>query len=271
MRVWFVQNADCPLFSTCQKNPRNGESRFGFAVTHTQVTFTHLMYTLVLTHQFLTLRIWKDKHTMLLWNWWHHCLVRDTPYTWTTFIPPPILFKDLLAKKTTASGTIRTNRKNFPKALSNVKDMARGEAQFLFHGAITAARWHDNKDVYCLSTLLDDSMTTVLRQVQKKKRSISSCPQIIVDYNQHMRGVDLADQAMCYYSVGCKTMKWWRRIFWRIHDQAITNAVVIYKANTSNAQQVKPEKFYRIQLANALTFAAYQLCKQAGRPCQCIR
>ena len=97
-------------------------------------------------------------------------------------------------------------------------------------------------------------MTTVLRQVQKKKRSIS-CPQIIVDYNQHMRGVDLADQAMCYYSVGCKTMKWWRRIFWRIHDQAITNAVVIYKANTSNVQQVKPQKFYRIQLAYALARA----------------
>ena len=39
------------------------------------------------------------------------------------------------------------------------------------------------------------------------------CPLIIPDYNNYMGGVDLADQAMCYYSVGRKTMKWWRRCF----------------------------------------------------------
>ena len=36
-----------------------------------------------------------------------------------------------------------------------------------------------------------------------------SCPQVIADYNKYMGGVDLADQAMCYYSVGQKNMKWW--------------------------------------------------------------
>ena len=47
-----------------------------------------------------------------------------------------------------------------------------------------------------------------------------------------MGGVDSEDQAMCYYSVGCKTMKWWRRVIWRVHDMAITNAVVLHKENT---------------------------------------
>lgn len=28
-----------------------------------------------------------------------------------------------------------------------------------------------------------------------------------------MGGADLADQAMCYYSVGQKSMKWWRHMY----------------------------------------------------------
>ena len=36
--------------------------------------------------------------------------------------------------------------------------------------------------------------------------------------NSSMGGVDLTDQYMSYYLVGRKTMKWWRRVFWRMHD-----------------------------------------------------
>ena len=46
-----------------------------------------------------------------------------------------------------------------------------------------------------------------------------------------MGGVDLADQARCYYSVEQKSMKWW----WRMHDRAIINAHVIFKANTTSS------------------------------------
>ncbi len=93
-----------------------------------------------------------------------------------------------------------------------------------------------------------------------------SCPEIVVDYNKHMGGVDLADQAMCYYSVGRKTLKWWRRIFWRMHDQVITNAFVLYKENSPSTEKLKPQKHFRMQLAYALTSAAYELRRHPGRP-----
>ena len=66
-------------------------------------------------------------------------------------------------------------------------------------------------------------ITNICRQVTGEAKNID-CPITISDYNRYMGGVDLADQAMCYYSVSRETMKWWRRDFWRMHDQAITNA-----------------------------------------------
>ena len=33
-----------------------------------------------------------------------------------------------------------------------------------------------------------------------------------------MGGVDLSDQVMCYYSIGRKSMKWWRQVLWRLID-----------------------------------------------------
>lgn len=128
------------------------------------------------------------------------------------FYSSPELFEDLLAKKTLASGTVRTNRRHFPAELKDATTPSRGDSKFLFHNSTTACRWHDNKDVYCLSTIFGDSLTTVKRQVEKEKKDVS-CPQIVADYNQYMGGVDLADQAMCYYSIGRKTLKWWRRVF----------------------------------------------------------
>ena len=101
---------------------------------------------------------------------------------------------------------------------------------------MTATHWYDNsdnRDVFCLSTNLSDSLTSVQRRAGNEVKDIP-CPDIIDDYNIHMRGggggVDFADQALCYYSVGRKTMKWWRLIFCRMHDQAITNAFILFKA-----------------------------------------
>ena len=36
---------------------------------------------------------------------------------------------------------------------------------------------------------------------------------MIVDYNEHMLGVDKFDQMMSYYSFLHKTIKWWRKVF----------------------------------------------------------
>ena len=88
--------------------------------------------------------------------------------------------------------------------------------------------WIDNHDVYAIFTLNSDSLTIVKRQVDGTVKEVT-CPEIIADFNTFMGNVDLVDQAMCYYSIGRKTVRWWRQVFWRMHDHAVTNAYIIYK------------------------------------------
>ncbi len=54
-------------------------------------------------------------------------------------------------------------------------------------------------------------------------------PIIICDYNENMAGVDKTDQLMVYYACGRKSLKWYKRIFWRIFDNSILNAYVLFK------------------------------------------
>ena len=61
-------------------------------------------------------------------------------------------------------------------------------------------------------------------------------------------------------------MKWWRRIFWRIHDQAIINAFVLFKANVDGEPVVQRQKDFRMNLAKVLTTKAFELRKCPGRP-----
>ena len=153
------------------------------------------------------------------------------------FYTSPELSRGLLDLGTYSSGTVRINRKHFPAALLNACALPeRGDHVFYFCEDIAAVRWHDRKDVYALSTFIGDELTTVKRRGKTSGSRVDvSCPEIIADYNQFMGGVDLADQHFCYYSVGRKNMKWWRKIFWRLHDIAIVNAAVIYRANMSTS------------------------------------
>ena len=123
----------------------------------------------------------------------------------------PLLFKDLFAIGTTASGTLRTNRKYFPLCFKQkFGEIPRGTVSFVYNSNLTVVKWSDNRDVHAISTLYSNQMAKVKRQVDGESVELP-CPEIIDDYNAFMGGVDLGDQAMCYYSLGRKTMKWWSK------------------------------------------------------------
>ena len=79
------------------------------------------------------------------------------------FYTSPQLCKDLLTKGFYSTGTIRTNRKNFPVMLTQKRKCERGDCTFSYHDHITAVKWHDNRDVFAMSTFVSDKMTTVKR------------------------------------------------------------------------------------------------------------
>ena len=167
-----------------------------------------------------------------------------TLYT-DNFYTSPLLCEDLLQKGIYSCGTVPINKKLFPKALLDKSSkLKRGESLFCHHGHITAVKWLDRKEVFAMSTKYTNDMTTVKRRHSGGSGRVDlTCPKIVEKYNKFMGGVDLADQMMCYYSVGRKNMKWWRKVVWRLHDHAITNAYVIYKQNNGNAKPLTNLQF----------------------------
>ena len=69
-----------------------------------------------------------------------------------------------------------------------------------------------------------------------------------------MGGVDRMDQMLVYYSIGRKTIKWYRRVFWRIIDLTLINAFILY--SLCHPEERMKQKAFRLQLADDLVVDA---------------
>ena len=104
----------------------------------------------------------------------------------------PFLFQELHSKRTNVVGTVRKNRKNMPKDLRNLK-LKKGEVDFRSSdNGLLALVWKDKKDVRMLSTMHTASMEDTGKH-DRKGNPITK-PMCVIEYNNGMKGVDLADQ-----------------------------------------------------------------------------
>ncbi|XP_068130827.1 piggyBac transposable element-derived protein 4-like [Hyperolius riggenbachi] len=117
-----------------------------------------------------------------------YCVITDNFYS------SPELFEILIRNKTDAYGTVRPNRREMPTAFAKQK-LKSGDIVAWQKGKMLALRWRDKKDVCTLSTVHDASSATTTTRGGK----VLAKPQVILDYNHTMGGVDRADQAMTYY------------------------------------------------------------------------
>lgn len=68
-----------------------------------------------------------------------------------------------------------------------------------------------------------------------------------------MGGVDLTDQHLSYYSLSNRrTIKWWKKVFWRLVDLCMLNAWIIYRSNYPNDSDINSQKAFRVKLAEEL-------------------
>ena len=88
-------------------------------------------------------------------------------------------------------------------------------------------------------------------------------PSIVTDYNAHMSGVDIADQVMVYYSCGRRTLKWYKRVFWRLVDHALTNSYILFKQVVNPNRRVWTQRKYRMEIA--YTFTASLIASRIGQ------
>jgi hypothetical protein len=67
-----------------------------------------------------------------------------------------------------------------------------------------------------------------------------------------MSGVDLADKQLSYYFLTQRqTIKWWKKIFWRLIDIAIINSWIIFCSNNPHSK-IKSQREFRLELIKQL-------------------
>ena len=140
-----------------------------------------------------------------------------------------------------------------PKIVTAAK-LKKGEtASTEVEKGMLALKWMDKRQVNMLSTIHDDSRVIKRRRTRSLPGGLEEIekPTMVEQYNTHMGGVDKADQLMSYYSFSHRTLKWWRRAFFHLLDNAIVNAYVLYVLSEQSARKLD-HKHFRIELAKQL-------------------
>lgn len=126
--------------------------------------------------------------------------------------------------------TCMKNRKNVPQFEGKLK---RGESQMLGNQqGILAIRWQDTKDFIVLSNCHKPVVEKEKRKMKDGSIVDIDCPQAIKFYNEHMGGVDLADQMTSLYDINRKSQKWWRKVYYKLLMMAVYNSYIVFKEAT---------------------------------------
>ncbi|PIK33689.1 putative piggyBac transposable element-derived protein 4-like [Apostichopus japonicus] len=178
-----------------------------------------------------------------------HRLYTDNFYT------SPELLAHLLSHNTLAVGTVRENQKHMPvRGKSSQTKVEVGHSVFLKSHKMTACRWMDKRDVFCLSTVHGNSLTEITRikKGSAGEREVVQRPTIVSDYNAHMGGVDVFDQLLSYHPIVRRYKRWWLKPFWRAIDMAILNAFALWKLRHTELSSQNLHQMFRLALAEQL-------------------
>lgn len=118
----------------------------------------------------------------------------------------------------------------------------------------------DKRFIHFVSTLHcaeSATPTFVDRRNQDGSKTAVSCPPLLPDYQQYMRGVDRGDQLIGFYNVGRRSKKWWKRIFAYIIECSLLNAYILERHVKPIEHQLRGQKKrdflrFRIEVAEEL-------------------
>ena len=178
----------------------------------------------------------------------HNYLGKNFHVYFDNFYTSYKLVNDLKNKSTFSCGTIWVDRGMFPTEFKKSK-LEKNKSTFLEAGNIVAIHWKDKRDVYAMSAI----HSSEIELVERRNKDLVEKPRIICQYNNYMKGVDKCDQYLNYYSMGRKSIKWWKRAFFRLIELCIVNAMVIYcHKNPDIASKRQAHKYFREALAQEL-------------------
>lgn len=150
---------------------------------------------------------------------------------------------------TNLCGTLRKNKRFLPKEVVNAK-LNRGESIAMQTNNITVLKWHDKRDVLCLSTCEGNGMTTSRNRQNVDKPK----PNIIIEYNKGKQGIDISDQMSSYYSCLRKSLIWYKKVAVElICGAVVVNGCIIYNQLHTN-KPIRQLEFIELLLREIFEF-----------------
>jgi hypothetical protein len=146
------------------------------------------------------------------------------------------LFNFLRANNTLACGTARKNRVRLPNEMIKAP-LQKGQHLFRRCGDLLAVRLQDKKEVFFLSTIHKANIVNIGKG-DFHGNEISKL-QVVHDYNKYMGGVDKNDEILANYKTVRKTMKWTKKVAFHFIEEAIFNALILWKKNGNHERFLK--------------------------------
>ena len=111
------------------------------------------------------------------------------------FYSKPTLAETLLQQKTILTGTVRANSKGIPEGCK-VK-LAVGQQASRRKGELLFTSFWEKKSQTKPVLLLSTGHNATSKTIRKRYKDVSK-PDMILDYNKHMGGVDVSDKMVCH-------------------------------------------------------------------------
>lgn len=153
------------------------------------------------------------------------------------------LAKYLYSVGTYLTGTIRAYRKELPIQLTKQRFPV-GTTKFFKNNYLLLCGSRDKqtqkKQVLLISTSSKSTTTEVTRRVrgQREPEKINK-PDMILEYNKYMGGVDTSDMMLYTYTDERKSLKYWKKVVFSVMHRMLLNCYVLYSEH-KKANNLKP-------------------------------
>lgn len=156
----------------------------------------------------------------------------------------PYLYWDLWPLGCGASGTLRSNRKGVPQMVKDKALKEKGTTFTVHNKNLMLLKFHDRKMVHLLSTVDKGEMILTGKNNPRDQTPLRK-PEVVVNYDKYMGGVDRADQMISYSTFHFRTLKWWKRVIFHVLSLAVLNAYLLYKSCTQDRVPMLHRQFRR--------------------------
>jgi hypothetical protein len=146
------------------------------------------------------------------------------------------------------TATIRSNRKGLPAAIKEKFDV--GVTKFFKKGFLLLCGHRDKKSQKKQVLLISSSSQATRSEVRRRVRrqadeEVVMKPDVILEYNKYMGGIDISDMMVYAYLDERRTVKLWKKVVFSIFSRMVLNSYILYKENVKLNGNGRPMNRYK--------------------------